>query len=182
MFHERTTVEEVRANLDFYGDRLGPQMFFGDISIYNGTEFMEEASLQPSNIIQISDPADDSSSHRANEAYTKQWTVVDPVAREFKREIQALLRPMAIPYCSLDQEKYARILPAQMLIACERRLGQATVDIARTLLDAMEAGPLARSTRQDLVTSVNRVAEQVENTIALLSILARPGESLTAMG
>ncbi|MBK8255746.1 MAG: cobalamin-dependent protein [Polyangiaceae bacterium] len=159
MFHERSSLDEVRANIDFLREVElmsweGPGMFFGDMSIFSGTDFMRETrnkALSP------------------EQAYKAPWDIQDPLTRRYRSWMRTILAPLATPFQTFSRHRARGSVPAGVLQICEEKMRSTSLGIASEMLDRVKLNSQseshvdeARKTMEDEATRLQCALEIAE--------------------
>ena len=161
MFHERSTLEEVKANLDFLRTVRkmsweGPGMFFGDLSIFAGSSFMEDEAP-----VELS----------PEQSYKRQWDIADPNARHYRGVMRQVLSPLATPFQNLSLQRNRGSVPESVLKPVEDDMREFTFHVAQDVLDRVERAPLTGA-------EVRALAEQVEGRATRMQIALEVAQML----
>jgi anaerobic magnesium-protoporphyrin IX monomethyl ester cyclase len=135
MFHEGTTLDEVRTNLAFLEqtDAFDAVPFFNELKVHAGSAFM---------------PADATG---LAEDYQRPWQIADRRARAYRDELQRAVLPLTVPAHTLRiDRRFLGALPADDMAGLEARLRRAFLAIARALLDAVDEDRLTDALIADL--------------------------------
>ena len=160
MFHEGTSMEEVKANLDFL-EKAGAfdvVPFFNALKIHAGTAFMGETE---------GDLTAD---------YQRKWEIVDPRARGYRARLEIALGPLMVPaYALRIDRRFLGSLRAPDIVRLERELRNALLHVARALFDAVEEDRASARLVEDLRLWSEQEAGRLQAEIAVARLLAGLG-------
>lgn len=166
MFHEHSTLQEVRANLSFLAETESFSMtsMYGSLELRPGSAFMEE----------YDESAD------VNELYQGKWALRDPRTRGYKLALEHVLQPLATPMLYAHHRKRMSLLDPEVIAGAEARMRDATLAAATELLDIAMLQPLQSKHRDRVRDDVARTAAEIQMVLELADMLAGGPQEATA--
>ncbi len=147
MFHERSTLEEVKANLSFLraSNAFTMTTFSGNLQIRAGTTFMDEAGDEC-----------------LTETYEKPYEIHDLGARTYKALLREVLPPLTTPTLYIHNRKRLETLHRDVIRPLEAQVRSTTLDAAERLLSLVEADDASSDKVAELRSYVESEATKIQ--------------------